>query len=106
MADGRWQKSLDPSVSDICRLPSVPFALRSSRRRGDAPPMPLDAIAWPRVLDEIGSRRGSAGSSAVLDDAEGLSALFTRDYAAGAARLARVRDADPLNPLHTLRLAL
>ena len=70
--------------------------------------MPIDtvAIAWPEVLSAIGSRRASAGSSAILDDAEGLSALFTRDYASGAARLAGVRDADPLNPLHTLRLAL
>ena len=42
----------------------------------------------------------------MLADAESLSALFGADYAEASASIARARQAEPLNPMHRLRLAL
>jgi hypothetical protein len=70
--------------------------------------MRFDPIAWPQILGEIRARRGADGraDAATLNDAESLSALFVDDFVESSARICRAREADPFNPLHTLRLAL
>jgi hypothetical protein len=70
--------------------------------------MRLDDIDWAAALGAVRERRAVANGSPqrTLADAESLSALFARTFEEGAARIARARDAEPLNPLHALRLAL
>jgi tetratricopeptide (TPR) repeat protein len=64
----------------------------------------LDRVNWEEALDAAQRREGL--SPLLLRDLQSLSGLFATDYVTGAARICEARDADSLNPIHALRLAL
>jgi tetratricopeptide (TPR) repeat protein len=64
----------------------------------------LGSVDWRRVA-AVGE--GAAQTSPrVLADALSLSALFTDDFQEGLDRIARAREAEPLNPIHAIRQIL
>ena len=69
-----------------------------------APALQLDDVDWDAVAAALRKPDGIAAH--VLADASSLSALFTRDFHEGAARIARASESEPLNPVHALRFVL